>query len=410
MRFLLPISLILVLVLPTLGGPPEPPGVPPTPEIPDAEELARALDRVGENLDTAKMREMEENLRKVQRNMGDVDIKIAELDKMLQRFGDSVEINDIRIGDDSIVIVLDNDSVIAFGDLRKNPHVVGIGKDDLVGFGSKMTIDEGRIVDGDAVNFFGDILVLGTVTGGVLTFGGDIYVSSTGRIDQSAVAIFGKVKKEPGAQIGTLNLAFDEYQKGPRESTAARTYRIMAFVFLIVYFVWILLSATFYSLMGKNVARVSEQIIRSPWKSFFFGYLSYILAFVLLVALTISVLGIPLAILGVPLLLFAAMVLSSTAISCILGHWALKTEIKNIRIFLLGTLVLSGIPLLFFFLQLITGSLTLMVFSWIFIGIFVFLILPLGLGAVLTTRFGTIEPKPAQPSPIPQFAPEAQRT
>jgi len=406
MRLSLAITLLLMLAIPALGGPPEPPGVP---ELPDLERIARDVERAGLPIDSAKLDEMEKKLREVDIRMRDVDAQTAKLDEFIKNLQDSIKINEIIIGDDSIIITLDNDSVLSFGGIKAGPRVVvGIGDDDMVGFGSKMTIDEGRIVNGDAVNFFGDIVVNGTVTGGVLTFGGNIYVGSTGEVKQSAVAVFGKVKKEPGGQIANLHIGLRESRPGPHESSSTSAYRIMAIVFLIIYFVWLALSATFSSLLRKNVIKIAEHIEAHPVKSFFLGYLSYALVFVLFIALIISLLGIPLAFLGVPLLLLVSMILSTTAISNLIGARVLHTDQITHQTFLYGTLAFSAIPGLLFLFQLITGSLVLMVFSWILIGLFVFLVVPLGLGAVLSSRFGTRDPKVLLSSPAPPSAPSAQ--
>jgi MFS family permease len=174
--------------------------------------------------------------------------------------------------------------------------------------------------------------------------------------------------------------------------------------------VWLALAATFSSLLRKNVLRITEHIRLRPWKSFFMGYLAYLLALALVIALTISVLGIPLAILGMPLLLLGAMILATAALSNMIGARVLRTDQISHRTFLYGTLALSALPGMLFLLQLITGSLVLMIFSWILIGIFIFLIVPLGLGAVLSSRFGTRDPKIPPPAPAPQLAPQVQRT
>jgi hypothetical protein len=410
MRILLSIFLVFLLAGGVFAGPPEPPGVPDVPEPPDLEELERQIGRIAPSLDTLKIRRMEERLRDYDFQMRDMDKQLAELERLLANLPESILIDNLQIGGDSIIIALNNDSIYSFYNIHKALRADGRGNDDQVSIGSSVVIEEDRYVDGDVVSFFGDVTVNGIVSGGVLTFFGDIYVSSTGYVEESAVAIFGKVKQEPGGQIADLHVALSEARHGPAESPAATTYRVMALVFLIIFFAWLVLSATFYSLLGRNVSRVTEQITLRPWKSFFFGYLAYGLALVLLIALIISLIGIPLAILGVPLLLFAALVMSSTAISCFLGRRVLRTHEKNFRTFLYGNMVLSGIPGALFLLQLITGSLVLMIFSWIVIALFIFIILPLGLGAVLMTRFGTREAKPAPPGPLPQLAPQAQRT
>jgi hypothetical protein len=400
--------LLSLLVTPAFGGPPEPPAAPEIPPVPDTKRIEHDLERLREEFDTTRMRELEESLNDVEIPMRDMDKRMAELHELFKSLHDSLFINDINIGGDSITIVLSNDSILIFNNLKRIPSARG-GNNDIVGFGSGTTIEEGRFIDGDVVQFFGDVTVKGMVSGGVLTIFGNIYVSSTGYIEQSAVAIFGKVKKEPGGRISNLHIDFDEARWGPRESSAANTYRIMALVFLIIFFVWLALSATFSSLLRKNIARISEHIKLRPWKSFFMGYLAYLLVFALFVALIISIFGIPLALLGVPLLLLGAMILSTSALNNLIGARIMHTDEISHRTFLYGTLVTAIIPGLLFLLQLITGSLVLMIFSWILFGIFIFLVIPIGLGAVLSSRFGTRDPKPP-PSAAPQLAPQVQQT
>ena len=401
--------LLSLLVAPAFGGPPEPPTPPEIPPVPDTRSLQRDLERLRDEFDTTRMREFEESIRDIEIPMRDMDKRMAELHELFKSLHDTIFINDINIGGDSITIVLSNDSILIFNNLKSIPSARG-GNNDIVGFGSGITIDEGRFVDGDVVQFFGDVTVKGVVSGGVMTIFGNIYVSSTGYIEQSAVAIFGKVKKEPGGQISNLHIDFDEARWGPRESSAANTNRIMAFVFLIIFFVWLVLSATFSSLLRKNIARISEHIKLRPWKSFFMGYLAYLLVFALFIALMISIIGIPLALLGIPLLLLGAMILSTSALNSLVGARIVHTDEISHRTFLYGTLVTAVTPGLLFLLQLITGSLVLMIFSWILLGIFVFLVIPIGLGAVLSSRFAPRDPNPPPPAPAPQLAPQVQRT
>ena len=319
---------------------------------------------------------------------------------------DSIEIRDIMIGGDSIVIKLNTDSIITFTDIGR---VATRGSDkSSVTVGGKYTVEEGKTVDGNIINIGGDVIVKGTVLGSVWTIGGNIYVTSTGYIQEGAIAFSGKVKQDPGGRIANLKFAINESKPGPREAVT-NPYRVMAVVFLIIYFTWLILSATFTSLLKNNVMRTAEMIEDNPWKSFVMGYLTYLLAFAALIALLVSILGIPLAIVGVPVALFACMILAVTALSNLIGQRILHTKEISIRSFLYGKLVLGGIPGLLFLVQAITGSVVVMVFSWIVIGIFVTIIIPFGLGGVLATRFGT---RPAKltppPAPAAPLAPQAQ--
>lgn len=403
MKILVAFLLLTITCLPVFAGPPEPPIPAEIPEaappaIPDTRKSETEMQRA---LDTLRaLKEFDKNLR-------EMDLKLAKLDEMLEKLQDSIKINDIQIGGDSILIRLNNDSVLVFPGVKRS---MGPGGDNSrVNIGSKVVVKEDEVIKGNIINVGADVIVKGTVMGSVWTVGGDIYVTSTGFIQEGALAISGRVKTDPGGRIANLKLALSEARRLPREAPS-NPYRIMASVFLIVFIVWLILSATLASLFRKNVVCVADAIGQNPWKSFFFGYLAYLLAFAASVALAISIVGLPLAGIGMPLLVLAAMVLSTTAISNMIGQRVMKAPEFNFRTFFYGNVILSGFAGLWFLIQLITGSLVIMIFSWIIIGIFIFVIIPFGLGAVLMTRLGTRPPK-SQLSPEPavsQVGPVAQ--
>ncbi len=382
-----------------IAGPPEPPA---TPEIPKV--VIEKHEIVMPEMDTLKLREMT-------RNMEGMDDKMARMSELMRNFSDSIKIKDLSIGGDSILIVLSNDSTI----FLQGNTIANVKHDDnsFVNVGNKYTVEEGKVVSGNIVNVGADVVVKGVVNGSVMTIGGDIYVTSTGFIRDGAVALSGKLKVDPGGRVTNVRMAFNESPYNSDHSDS-RVFRVMAAVFLIIYIIWLVLAATFTSLMKSNVERVAKVIIARPWKSFFFGYLAYLLALAAIIVLTLTILGIPVALVGVPVALFAAMVLAVTALSNLIGRRATGSQEISLRTFLIGTLILAGLPGLFFFIQLITGSLVMMIFSWIMIGFLVGFIVPLGLGAVLTTRFGTRDLPPGPVAPVPpaepagpQLAPQA---
>lgn len=373
---LLIILLIGICAVPALAGPPEVPEAPETPETPNIDNIPKVL---------ALSKDSIEALKDLEKKLAGMDEKLAQYDNLLKILKDSLEISEISIGGDSIVIRLSNDSIIAFqgGDA---PQIEG--KDNsLVNVGHRYTVEEGEIFNGNLVNIGADVVVKGTVNGSVWTFGGDIYVTSTGRVGD-AIAFSGKVKQEPGGQISNLHMAFRE-SKSVYQENELDAYSVMAIVFLIIFFAWMILSATATSLMKPNITRLVDFIKAGPAKAFFMGYMAYLLALAAMIALLITILGIPLAIIGVPVALLAGMVLSSTALSNLIGQRILRQNEISFKTFIVGALVLSGLPGLFFLIQLLTGSVVIMVFSWLFIAFFIFIIAPFGLGAVLKTRFGT---------------------
>jgi hypothetical protein len=407
MRLLSTLILSMMLAGQLMAGPPEPPEPPETPE-----DLERMI--LLEHLESLKSAGAMESLlvaAEIESLMSIANLEslriVAELealrrsqglihlegfDSLLARIDEGLAIDEITIEGDSIVIVLSNDSAFVFSDFDTGPYSrTGA---DRFGVGNRIVIDEDEIIDGDVVSAFGDVIVRGTVNGGVLALSGDIYVTSTGYIKEGAVAVNGNVKKDPGARIGRITWK-TEYPVNISRFNERTPFRIMGSIFLVSFLIMVVLSATCASIFKVNVARVAAEVKSNFLASFLRGYLFYVLTFVALIVLLITILGIPLALLGIPLAFLAAVILASTATSNIVGEKMLPALQVNesgdskFRNFLYGSLVLGSVPGLFFLVQAITGSLVVMIFSWIFIGIFLFIVIPAGLGGVLSTRFGT---------------------
>jgi len=348
-----------------IAGPPEPPEAPAPPAI---------------DLDINS-----DSLRALHKELQRIDTRLKGFDNLIRELDEDIHIKNLSISGDSIRITLDNDSVFMFRGLDSLVEIQG--QDDIVRVGSDVTVSVGEEIDGDIIVVSGDVTVDGKVNGGVIVIGGDIYVSSTGFIQEAAVAFSGKVKQEPGARVGNLKISVRE--TGDWDSGSRATYRIMGFVFIIIFAIWWALAATGASLFKNNIKKIIDSITISPIKSYFKGYLAYIIAFGLFIGLVITLIGIPLAFVGVPLLTLAAMIISSAAICVIIGQRLLNTREVDFRTFIFGSLVLGIIPGLLFLVQLIFGSMLAMIFNWILISIFVLVIVPIGMGGVLSTRFGT---------------------
>jgi len=324
----------------------------------------------------------------------DLEKKIQKLEKrykgigaVLEGLDEGFEIDELILDGDSIFLRLDNDSTFIFR-YAETPDEDFSSHNDIIRFGSTITIEEDEIIEGDVVSAFGDVIVNGTVEGEVNTFWGDIYITSTGYIANGAVAISGKIKHEPGSRVGSVT--FSTHRPSTDFGDDDRSvFRIMAFVFSIIFIIWFILTATCASLMKTNVKRIEQHIKNDGFiKSFFVGYLIYFLGFLAFIGLIITVIGIPVALLGLPMAFLAATVLSSTAISNLIGQKISQTDNQTFKRFLYGSLYLYLLPGLLFLVQLITGNLVIMIFSWIVISIFIFIIFPIGLSAVYKTRFG----------------------
>lgn len=370
MKIVLPTVMTLLLWTGTaVSGPPEP--VAP-PEAPEALEIAR------EALESLKVQT------EIEKGILDTRLK-----GILEKLDEGLEISQLSIAGDSIVITFSNDSTVVITNFDKN-RIRTPGR-DIVRVGRSIEIEEDQIVFGDVVSVFGDITVRGTVEGGVMAFSGNIYVTSTGDVKGGAVALSGKIKVEPGGRIESVTWG-GKYPVTGVDFIETRPYRIMGFVLFIVFVVWMILAATGASIFKKNVATVVESIRKNAALSFLKGYLVYILIFVAFIVLSITLIGLPLAFLGVPIIALGAMVLSFIAVSNIIGQKVLHTDELSFKAFLYGSGVLSVIPALFFLILTMSGSLVIMIFCWIFVFFFLSAVLPLGLGAVMTTRFGVRKP------------------
>ncbi len=389
MNKLLPIIFSVLLVRAAFPAPPEPAQPSEFPELlmrSEAEDsIMDALMVSAESLQ-ATLPNKEFLKQQLQDKIFILEERYKGLGNILKELDKGLELKELTLEGDSVVIVLDNDSIFSFSyDPSEPAYKI---KTDKVHFAGKLVIGENETIEGDVVSAFGDIIVKGTVEGGVFAMSGDIYVASTGYIEGTAAAFSGKIKLEPGARVegptmdGKKRISYNTIDdRGP--------FRIMATVFLILFFIWIVLSATAASLLKKNINCLIESIRINPWRSFFKGYLVFALTPLAFIALCITILGIPLALLALPLMVIGAMVLAGTAVSIIVGSKILHTDDMSFKTFIYGSLALGTSPFLFFLFQLLTGSMVLMVFSWIIIAIFIFLVLPIGLGAVLSTRFGT---------------------
>jgi hypothetical protein len=154
-----------------------------------------------------------------------------------------------------------------------------------------------------------------------------------------------------------------------------------------------------FSVAPKHVTKVKTKLEKEMLKSGLVGFLGEILILPIFVLLLITIIGIPIAILVQPLLILLAILLGYVAASLYIGEkFKENTNIKPqtaLMTLLLGIIVVELIPL---FARIIgiagdPGSavgLILVIIYWALI----YLILTIGFGAVILTRFGT-RPKEA---------------
>lgn len=275
-----------------------------------------------------------------------------------------------------------------------------------------ITVEEEEKVEGDVTSIGGNVTVKGTVEGSVVAIGGNILVSSTGTIEEDATTIGGEIKIEPGGivegekvsvkgKIPGLGIITHPqspfYPKGISKGMGL-FWRIIKILFLLF------IGMVVLSVVPGNVSKVKDKIEKEFLKSTLFGFLGELLILPLFALLLITIIGIPIAILIEPIVVLVAFILGYTAVSLYIGEKLKQTT--NIKpstpllTLFAGILAVELIPLVGRILGLAGGpSITL---SWILVicyWVIIYVILTVGFGAVLLSRFGT-RPKPATTTPV----------
>lgn len=264
------------------------------------------------------------------------------------------------------------------------PYYDSVGRNQITRWGENIIVDEDIRVNSDIQVVRANITVKGVVNGDVTTMGGDIYVTSTGVINGNAVAVGGKIKKDDGARITGATMQM----KMPLMNAArGSTYQVILGVILLVVLLGLLFAWLMVALIPVPMNRIARELMGNPFKSLLFGYITYLGLPIAWVLLLVTILGIPIAVLVIPLALPLAIVQAYAVINIAVGQRLFK-KTDTLQAFMFGGLVTTTFPLLLMIIGYATNSLALFVINMIFLGLFLFVFVPFGLGAALNTRFG----------------------
>lgn len=288
--------------------------------------------------------------------------------------------------------------------------------DQVTQLANDIEVREDETVRGDVICIFCDVDVQGEVTGSAVSVFGNVNVD--GRAGADAVAPFGRVRvgpdghvrggvsaskivRDPGGRIdGSRNELFINIFGGDDGLTDAWSRTTFTIIVLLKILFWLFLVLLAHALSARNITKVKERIQRSYAKSFLMGVLGQILLLPVFLLLLITIIGIPVALCVLPLMIFGGIVLAQAAVGQLVGEkiaentsLPLKTPLAKtvggvaaLQIFAYLTIVFiwpaghgsSGgafrlVTLIMFVLSAIVG----------------YVVITLGSGAVILTRFGT---------------------
>jgi len=337
---------------------------------------------------------------------------------------DSV-VTEIRIDDSGVKV---GDTHIDTDEGIQRIEKVKVIGEDVVQFGDDVIIEAGEMVEGDVVAILGSIVIDGKVDGDVVSVGGGITVGSEGEIDGDAVSVGGQVTKEPGGIVRGETVSVGSgggyplgLHRGPFFSGGifSRGGRLFGFVMWTIFLV--LLGLITVAIARRPVERVCELSRKEAFKMGLIGLLVQVLIMPAMALLFVTVIGIPVAIFVIPLLLALALLLGYVGVSLAtgerIGNGHGRSPYGSMTI---GLLILQGLVILGAIIGLPGGGLGLVGTIIKVIGCAVIYVAgTVGLGAVIMSRFGTKDMKPAttvefqvaQPGPgQPPQAPGASGT
>ncbi len=285
------------------------------------------------------------------------------------------------------------DRIVAGGDFTLASGEVLTG--NLVAFGGNILLEEGSNVNGDVLMFGGNIDISGEIKGDLLTFGGEVAIHNPAVIHGSVTQFGGTIEREPGAKIvGEVFTGLDHnfnWNNPPYVffDTIPPAVRDLGFTFPFVFGVlWLLfvsllmaaLAIVIMLLFPKPTERIAHTAISQVVVSWGLGFLTALVLPFLLVLLVITIVMIPITLVGF-LGMAVAMFIGWIAIGYEIGH---RFDVQMHMH--LSPPVAAGFGT--FLLTLLTFAIVKLVpcLGWMLPFMIVF---PLGLGAVLLTRFGT---------------------
>ena len=271
------------------------------------------------------------------------------------------------------------DSVSVKKDITVAPDEV---QDNLISLGGNVVVD-GRIKQ-TVIVFGGTLTISGEVGESVIGIGTHLVLKPTAVVKGDLVCIGGTLDKQPGSRVAkdTVNLRADEisgrFFKGISGFPAFLPFLLI--IKVIGAFLWLLVALVIAALFPKQIAKASDSIHKSFWSVFATGLLAIIVfsgLVIFSVILCFVLIGIPVLIAlvwaGIIIKLFGRVILFFFFGESLLRAFGAK-KITAIGASLLGLLFVTLMGLIPFFGVLLG-----------------FVMNIIGWGAVLRTKFGTVD-------------------
>jgi hypothetical protein len=271
------------------------------------------------------------------------------------------------------------------------------GGEDRVVIGQDLVIEEGEVVEGDAVCIGGNLTVKGTVNGDVVCVGGHLRVEPTAVISCDVVSVGGIAVISPQAEVGGEQVNVEGGIPGLKglkwfgvldEAVSDFSKRIVEVVKEVVFFGFLMLVALLLTVfLPRQFGRIDEHLDGDFPRSALLGVGIMILLPVALVFMAVSIIGIPL----IPIVILAAVVaifVGYVVMARVIGRRLVGEKHVMFQIFI-GLLLLHGAALLGDIIALPGGPMETIGGVFTGVGKIIFIAASgIGMGAVVYSRFG----------------------
>lgn len=310
---------------------------------------------------------------------------------------DDNTVKHIEIGDEGVTITDEGGDKMEL-DWDEGVNIETIGE-DVIRIGNDVHVPEDQVVEGDAVAIMGDVRVDGYVEGDAVAVGGTLIVGPGGRIEGDGVSVGGSVQKEGGVIRGeTVSVGFGSWDSGPgfmMSSFFSAGKRLLLLIMWLI--VAMVLGVILIAVVRKPVDIVSDRARKDAFFSGLIGLLVLVLFVPVMVLLVVTIIGIPIAVL-IPFVFAIMMLLGFTGVAIAAGgKFVPVTNGGAYKAMAVGIIILYALMILGALLKMGPGPIHFAGSVIGFIGLAIVLVAVIvGLGAVITSRFGTREKKPKE--------------
>jgi len=259
------------------------------------------------------------------------------------------------------------------------PLSAGADGRNIIKVGGDITIEEGKRVN-HVIAIGGQVTLYGAADGNVVSIGDSVVLASSSIVGGNVISCGGVIARGNGSEVyGSLTEIntsnFSEIVATVLNSDWKGWSWLFAIFSIILYLGLLVLSILLVLLIPKPIRIISDAAERRPYRSGFWGLIGLILVVPLAFLLTISVIGVVLVPLEISIAIAGGLI-GFVAVARLVGHRIFVVLKKPDQTYLRETI--WGVTFLWFV-------------GWIpYVGwMLKVLVLVLGLGAVLVTRFGT---------------------